>query len=173
MKARTLIGLAAVTALGSAATADITYSFDNTYMAFSFEQLDANPLEGVLEGINGNFVMEYGESYTYADDLTVLIASEDLSDIFIQIGGWSDVGAGYRYFWPEGASDAFGTVGGGSITTVPFDVTGYYLFVGHGYAGGVQGAWSGEIELLGSVVPAPGALAVLGFAGLAGRRRRA
>lgn len=173
MKAHTLIGLAAVTALGSAATADITYSFDNTYMAFSFEQLDANPLEGVFEGINGNFVMEYGENYTYADDLAVLIASEDLSEILVQVGGWSDVGAGYRYSWPEGASGAPGTAGGGSVETVPIDVTGYYLFVGHGYGGGVQGAWSGEIELLGSVVPAPGALAVLGFAGLAGRRRRA
>jgi MYXO-CTERM domain-containing protein len=35
------------------------------------------------------------------------------------------------------------------------------------------GSWSGTITLYGvDVVPAPGALALLGVAGLAGRRRR-
>jgi len=48
------------------------------------------------------------------------------------------------------------------------------VYLGNGYgAGGTSGTWTGTITLLGvNAVPAPGAMALLGLAGLAGRRRR-
>ena len=173
MKAHTLIGLAAVTALGSAATADFTYSFDVDASAFQFELQNEGPLEGFLESVGGNFFMVEGAGNTWADDLTVLIADESLTNIYVQIGGYSDIGAEYRYLWPQGASGLPFTQGGGYIEGINLDVTGYYVYIGNGYMGGGPAFWTGEIDLRGSVVPAPGALAVLGFAGLAGRRRRA
>jgi len=48
------------------------------------------------------------------------------------------------------------------------------VWIGNGYgAAGTSGTWTGTITLIGvNAVPAPGAIALLGLAGLAGRRRR-
>ncbi|MFM1805263.1 MAG: hypothetical protein RL136_2142, partial [Planctomycetota bacterium] len=46
------------------------------------------------------------------------------------------------------------------------------LVVANGWSTSPGGAWSGTITLYGVSVPAPGAIALLGLAGLAGRRRR-
>ena len=50
------------------------------------------------------------------------------------------------------------------------------VWIGNGYgATGTSGKWTGTVTLHGVnvvAVPAPGALALLGLAGLAGRRRR-
>ena len=49
------------------------------------------------------------------------------------------------------------------------------IWLGNGYgAAGTSGTWTGSITLVGvNAVPAPGALALLGVAGFAARRRRA
>jgi MYXO-CTERM domain-containing protein len=49
------------------------------------------------------------------------------------------------------------------------------IWIGNGYgAAGTSGTWTGTITLIGvTAVPAPGAFALLGLAGLTGRRRRA
>jgi hypothetical protein len=48
------------------------------------------------------------------------------------------------------------------------------IWLGNGYgAAGTSGTFTGTITLIGvNAVPAPGAIALLGLAGLAGRRRR-
>ena len=48
------------------------------------------------------------------------------------------------------------------------------VWIGNGYgAAGTSGTWTGSITLLGvTAVPAPGAIALVGLAGLVGRRRR-
>ena len=49
------------------------------------------------------------------------------------------------------------------------------MHLGNGYNNGGLGIWSGDILLTGinfTEVPAPGALALLGLAGIASRRRR-
>ena len=60
-------------------------------------------------------------------------------------------------------------------------MTGYYLYLGNGYAGGGPGVWTGSIDAIGSIdfqgstpaVPGPAALAgLVGIAGIARRRRR-
>jgi len=162
--------------LASSATAEIDLVFTNFIAAGSqFSQTDSNALSGSIDQADGLFVLNSGENFTWADDLTVIIASEDLSVLHMQIGGFSDYGATHRFSWPTGASGDPGTEAGGIIDIGGIDVTGYYMFLGNGYASGGDGDWTGSIELLGSVahVPAPGALALLGLAGLAGRRRRA
>jgi MYXO-CTERM domain-containing protein len=93
------------------------------------------------------------------------------------MGGFSNLSAGQRYFWPNGGSSAPGTTAIGSVSlTAPITMDGSDLIVwiGNGYgAAGTSGTWSGTITLHGvDAVPAPGAIALLGLAGLAGRRRR-
>ena len=178
MKAHTLIGMAVVAALGSAAVADVDLSFENFVAGGAqFALQDENPLVGNIDSFTGSFMLDLdGEGFTWADDLTVLIASIDLTEILVQMGGYSDFGASYKFNWTEGASGTAGTQAGGSIDTGVLggiNATGYYVWLGNGYGGGGDGTWTGNISINGTVVPAPGALALLGIAGLAGRRRRA
>ena len=176
-KAHTLLGVAAAATLASAAAADINLTFENFIASgaqFSLTSEDA--VAGELTSVFGAFTMNAdGENFTWCDDLCVLIANEDLSDLHVQIGGYSDFGATNRFTWAEGSSGDAGTNGGGTIDTGTINVDGYYVWIGNGYGGGGNGDWSGAIDLNGSIdyVPAPGALALLGLAGLAGRRRRA
>ncbi|MEI6879145.1 MAG: MYXO-CTERM sorting domain-containing protein, partial [Planctomycetota bacterium] len=48
------------------------------------------------------------------------------------------------------------------------------IWIGNGYSyAPTSGTWTGSITLLGvNAVPAPGAIALVGLAGLVGRRRR-
>ncbi len=182
MRAHYLVGMAATAAISSAAVAELTLDFENFIApgANYFPQNIANdqlvPLEGNITGFIGDFVLnEDGEGFTWADDLSVVVATADLSEILIQMGGYSDFGATYRFIWPDGASGDAGTEAGGAVSTGVLggiDVTGYYLWLGNGYASGGNGNWTGSITIEGTVTPAPGALALLGLAGLAGRRRR-
>ena len=178
MKAHTLFGAAAVATLASAAAAEITIEFENFIAAGANAfPTSENALTGEVTGAFGDFILNAdGENFTWADDLMVLIANEDFSDILVQMGGYSDFGAAYRGTWEFGASGDAGTAAGGTIDRgASVDVSGYTMYLGNGYAGGGNGDWSGLITVNGSVdyVPAPGALALLGIAGLAGRRRRA
>ena len=96
------------------------------------------------------------------------------------IGGFSNLGAAQRYTWANGGSSAPGTTVTGTVnltTALAFTnnaaVDGT-IWLGNGYgAAGTSGTWTGSITLIGvNAVPAPGAIALLGLAGLAGRRRR-
>lgn len=160
---------------GSAVYGDIDLIFgDIGYIGFEFGLVE-EAIEGSLTNAFGDFVLvEAGEDFTWADDLTVLIANEDLTDVLVQIGGFSDTGASIRYSWPTGAAGDAGTVGGGDVPIEPIDVSGYSLWIGNGYAQGGLGIWSGSIGLSGiTAVPLPGTLAVFGLAAPLVRRRRA
>ena len=100
------------------------------------------------------------------------VASTDFSVIDLQAGGYSDFGAANRYEYSGGAAGDAGTVVSETITIDPGLALSGNLFLGNGYAGGGNGVWTGTITLVGlDAVPAPGALALLGLAGM-GRRRR-
>jgi hypothetical protein len=171
------VASAAFTGLGagSAASADIDLVFEDLgYTGFEFGLVE-EAIEGSLTNAFGDFfLVEAGVDFTWADDLTVLIANDDLSDVLVQIGGFSDTGASVRYSWPTGAAGEAGTVGGGDVPIEPIDVSGYGLWIGNGYAQGGLGLWTGGIELSGiTAVPLPGTLAVFGLAAPLVRRRRA
>jgi len=179
MRSMLFCGVAAA-ALSSAACADVVLSFSNfSATGFQFSQFAAaGTLVGNLSGVSVNAALVASAAFTYADDLCVYVDVLPLSTLgMVQIGGFSSLGAQQRYFWPTGASDAIGTavVGTASFTTAcDMSTPNLAIWMGNGYgAAGTSGTWSGTVTLIGvTLVPAPGAIALLGLAGLIGRRRR-
>ncbi len=169
----------AAAALVSAASADVTYTFTNqAWTGFNFnEAYAAGSLTGTLTGASVNAVLNASTSYTYADDLCIYVAGSPLAlGGLLQCGGFSNLSATQRYSWANGASDAANTPVSGTVNfTTGIDMAAnptMSIWIGNGYgAAGTSGTWTGTITLIG-VVPAPGAIALLGLAGLTGRRRR-
>jgi len=191
MKATFIASGAAALCLASAASADITITLNNqSFAGFQFQQiLDYTQFEivGTLTGATINATLNSSVAYTYADDLTIYVdieplgaGSNNVGASRLQIGGFSNLGSPQRLSWPNGGSSAPGTVVSGTRNlTTALAFTGNKavdgaIWVGNGYgATGTSGNWSGTITLHGiNAVPAPGAVALLGLAGLAGRRRR-
>ena len=164
--------LVAAAAFSSAAFGDITLDFTE-FTASGAQYIDQGEVSGTLTAIIADFEMVApGENFTWANDLSVLVASTDFSVIDLQVGGFSDFGAANRYEYSGGGSGDAGTVVSETITIDPGLALSGNLFLGNGYAGGGNGVWTGTITLVGlDAVPAPGALALLGLAGM-GRRRR-
>jgi hypothetical protein len=193
MKATFIASGAAALGLASAASADITISLTNsTFAGFQFNTfLDYTQFNvvGTLTAASINVTLNSSVAYTYADDLCVYVdieplgaGSSNVGASRLQIGGFSNLGAPQRLTWPNGASSAPGTtsIGTRNLTTAltftgdkAVDGT---IWIGNGYgAAGTAGTWTGTVTLIGLDVvpiPAPGALALLGVAGLVGRRRR-
>jgi hypothetical protein len=174
------IAAAIAAGVSTTASADVTYTLTNqTFTGFNFSlAAAAGTLEGTLTGVSVDAVLLASTSYTYADDLCVYLDAGALSTGgALQVGGFSNLLAAQRYVWPNGASSAVGTTVSGNVNLVSaINLTGSDLnvWIGNGYgAAGTSGTWSGTITLYGvSVIPSPGAMALLGLAGLAGRRRR-
>jgi MYXO-CTERM domain-containing protein len=173
--------------IASAASADITVTLTNqTFAGFNFNQFvdyTTTNIVGTLTGASINVTLNASTNYTYADDLCVYVDVLPLSGGgLLQIGGFSNLSAAQRYFWPNGGSSAPGTTSVGTVNltsalafsgNAAVDGT---VWIGNGYgAAGTSGTWSGTVTLIGVdavPVPAPGAMALLGVAGLAARRRR-
>lgn len=173
--------------IASAASADITITLTNqTFAGFNFNQFvdyTTTNIVGTLTGASINVTLDASTSFTYADDLCVYVDVLPLSTGgLLQIGGYTNLSAAQRYSWPNGGSSAPGTTSVGSVTltsalafsgNAAVDGT---VWIGNGYgAAGTSGTWSGTVTLIGVdavPVPAPGAMALLGVAGLAARRRR-
>ena len=169
----------AVSALSAAASADVIVSFSDTFTGFQFSQIAApGALSGSLTGVSVSATLLASTAFTYADDLCVYVAGSPLATGgMLQCGGFSNLTAAQRYFWPNGGSSAPGTTSFGTVNfTTGIDMAAnptMSVWIGNGYgAAGTSGTWTGTITLHGVEVPAPGAIALLGLAGLAGRRRR-
>jgi len=175
----------AAMALAGAASADVTIDFvDATFAGFQFDQLfgaDAGEyLVGTLTGVSVNAVLTASTSFTYADDLCLYVDPLPLATGgLLQVGGFSNLNATERIFWANGASSAPGTTVIDTVTLgTPLVFTGSAsdaaVWLGNGYGGsGTSGTWTGSMTLIGvEAIPAPGAVALLGLAGLAGTRRR-
>jgi len=175
----------ATTALASAASADVTITFTNqTWTGFNFTQFfgeDAGEfLVGSLTGISVNATLVASTNFTYADDLCLYVDALPLSTGgLLQVGGFSNLQAQQRFFWANGGSDVPGTVVNDTVLltnalTFVGSVADPAVWLGNGYgAAGTSGTWTGSITLIGvEAVPAPGAMALLGLAGLCGTRRR-
>ena len=175
-----LVTGAAVAALTSAASADVVLNFTNfSATGFQFSQIVApGSLTGMLTGVSVNATLLSSSAFTYADDLCVYVDVLPLSTLcMVQVGGYSDLGALQRYSWPNGASDAVGTVVSGAAmftTAIDMSTPNIAIWLGNGYgAAGTAGSWTGSITLHGvEAVPGPGALALLMLAGFTARRRR-
>ena len=173
-------GLAA--AVAGTASADVTVTFTNqTWTGFNFTDLTAayGGFSGTLTGVSVNATLNASTNYTYADDLCVYVDVAPLSTGgLLQVGGFSNLNALQRVSWANGGSSAPGTtvIDSKSVNAISFSGTSAdaTIWLGNGYgASGTSGTWTGSITLIGvDVVPAPGAIALVGLAGLAGRRRR-
>ena len=182
MKTFIASGIAAAS-LVSFASADVTVTFTNqTWTGFNFTDLTAvyGGFSGTLTGVSVNATLNASTNYTYADDLCVYVDAAPLSTGgLLQVGGFSNLNAAQRVSWANGGSDAPGTtvIDAKSVNAIVFSgsATDPIIWLGNGYgASNTSGTWTGSITLVGvNAVPAPGALALLGVAGFAARRRRA
>jgi hypothetical protein len=173
-------GLAA--AVAGTASADVTVTFTNqTWTGFNFTDLSAayGGFSGTLTGVSVNATLNASANFTYADDLCVYVDVAPLSTGgLLQVGGYSNLSATQRLFWANGGASTPGTtvIDSKTVNAISFSGTGAdpIIWLGNGYgASGTSGTWTGSITLIGvNVVPAPGAIALVGLAGLAGRRRR-
>ena len=177
-----LASTVAAAALVSAASADVVVSFTNqTWTGFNFSDLTAafGGFSGTLTGVSVNATLNASVSFTYADDLCVYVDPAPLgTGGLLQVGGFSNLSATQRLSWANGGASAPGTTVIDSKSVNPIVFSGSaadpIIWLGNGYgAAGTSGTWTGSITLIGvNAVPAPGAIALLGLAGLAGRRRR-
>jgi MYXO-CTERM domain-containing protein len=177
-----LASTVAAAALVSAASADVVVSFANqSWTGFNFSDLTAayGGFTGTLTGVSVNATLTASTAFTYADDICVYVDPAPLgTGGLLQVGGFSNLSATQRLFWANGASSAPGTTVIDSKSVNPIVFSGSAadpkIWLGNGYgAAGTSGTWTGSITLIGvDAVPAPGAIALLGLAGLAGRRRR-
>ena len=182
MKTFIASGIAAAS-LVSFASADVTVTFTNqTWTGFNFTDLTAQygGFSGTLTGVSVNATLNASTNYTYADDLCVYVDPAPLSTGgLLQVGGYSNLNAAQRLSWANGGSSTPGTtvIDAKSVNAIVFSgsATDPIIWLGNGYgASGTSGTWTGSITLIGvNAVPAPGALALLGVAGFAARRRRA
>jgi MYXO-CTERM domain-containing protein len=136
---------------------------------------------GTLTALSINMTLNASAGFAYADDITIYVDPLPLSTGGrLQVGGFSNFQAAQRLSWLNGGSSAPGTTVTGTVnltTALSFigdETVDGVIWVGNGYAGaGSSGTWSGTITLIGiDEVPAPGAIALLGVAGLSARRRR-
>jgi MYXO-CTERM domain-containing protein len=178
---KTVFAIGALTAaVASAASADVTFTFTNqVWTGFNFtEAYAANSLTGTLTGASVNATLNASTNYTYADDLCIYVAGSPLAlGGMLQCGGFSNLNAAQRDSWANGGSDAPGTPVTGTVNfTTGINMAAnptMSIWIGNGYgAAGTSGTFTGSITLIGVSVPAPGAIALLGLAGLTGRRRR-
>ena len=173
-------GLAA--AVAGTASADVTVTFTNqTWTGFNFTDLSAayGGFTGTLTGVSVNATLNASTNFTYADDLCVYVDIAPLgTGGLLQVGGFTNLGASQRVSWANGGSSAPGTtvIDSKSVNPIVFggSAADAKIWLGNGYgAAGTSGTWTGSITLIGvNAVPAPGAIALVGLAGLAGRRRR-
>jgi hypothetical protein len=165
-------GLAAA-AITGVASADISVNFSTGPLgAGQGIVIDlGGPITGTLTSILAdiNFVNMFGDSSWAAD---MLVAISDGTSLF-SCGGYNLVyGGTYIGSWDSGSSSASGfysmnTNGGGAMNG------GGFVGIANGYSGSSGASYSGKITFKGvDLVPAPGALALLGIGGLVGSRRR-
>jgi hypothetical protein len=180
------LGLAIASTIATAASADVTISLvGRSFSGLSFiEALDyeaGQELVGVLTAASINVTLDASVAYTYADDLCLYVGSTEFTTGgLLQIGGYDNLGANERLGWPNGNWDAPGTTSIGTVTlleALQFNgnrLTDGTIWIGNGYGSDeASGTWTGTITLHGvDVIPAPGAIALLGLAGLVARRRR-
>lgn len=174
--------IAAVAGLAGSASADVTITLPvggATFTGFQFSEVfPPGTLSGTLTAVAIDVTLTDSVAFTYADDLTIYLDEVPLSaGGLLQVGGFSNLSAAERQFWPNGASDVIGTTSIGSVTlTTPIDMgtTTASVFIGNGYGDpGASGTWTGTLTLIGvDIVPAPATASLLGLGGLVALRRR-
>ncbi|MDA0802986.1 MAG: hypothetical protein O2819_04425 [Planctomycetota bacterium] len=159
-------------AIAGASVADVTVNYD-TGMVYGGDgvSFDLSGYTGTMTGMTvvANFY-NAASSSSWASDMLVAVSNGTSG---VSAGGYN-MGFGFTDLGGFSWSYEFGSYS--SYKSASFDMTGNSgsLYVVNGWTGTTNfAAWSGSVTLHGlTAVPAPGALALLGLAGLVGRRRR-
>jgi formylglycine-generating enzyme required for sulfatase activity len=148
----------AAAALVSAAAADVTYTLTNeTFTGWDVNgAYAAGSLTGILTGASINVTLNASKS-TFADDLCIYVAPAPFGTfVQLQCGGFSNLGAAARYYWPNGASGSPGTTSIGTVNfTTGIDMTAnpsQAIWIGtlyNQYNVYSSGTWTGTITLIG------------------------
>ncbi len=165
-------------AVAAVASADTTVSLGNNSLVGGA----SNTYTFSLDGSMSDFVLDFdyvdGNSASWASDMIIQII--DPNGVNRYWGGTTVVPAGSTFvnFWSfDGSgSTASGHYNDPSNTGATLSGTGTWTFrIWNGWASATNpcGYDNVVLQLKGSIVPAPGAVALLGLAGLVGRRRRA
>ncbi|TVQ34336.1 MAG: choice-of-anchor D domain-containing protein [Wenzhouxiangella sp.] len=119
----------------------------------SFELIDG-PLSGELSFVIADFVLNSASGQTFANDLTLLIAStptpdlQNGDDVLVQLGGSLTQLAPIVAGWGTGNSGAPGTVVQSALqANEPIVLDEVYLLLGNNWIEG-SGEWSGVIEII-------------------------
>jgi hypothetical protein len=167
--ALTAAGVASA-AVVATTSADVTISFDTGNITGLQCITPASGLTGTLTGMSiaVNFYASASSS-VWASDLLVAV-SDGTGLAGMEWGGFNATFGftdGGSFSW----SPAYGNYSA-SFTNAAMAINGGVLSICNGWSTSPGGSWSGTVTLTGLNVPAPGALAVLGLAGLSRRRRR-
>ena len=168
-------GLAPLSLCGMAvANVDLDFELLNSNGTDSISYV-LNVDGGALDSIDFAIDFTNNGDFTWAGD--VLFGFTDPNGNSIEFGGF-DVSFGYTVagdFPVDWDADVSGTYGY-SADLAAFGLSGggdWIIEIANGYENSVDTSWSGVLGLNGLAVPTPGVLALMGIAGLAGRRRRA
>ena len=174
---KTLLALGSAAALAAAANADVKFTIDDMIVSgFQGNEIETSLLSGTLTGISFSYDYDGSQSSSsWASD--ALFSWGNNVQGYSSIGGYNGtIGTwlgNWSYFGPGSAPN--GTYGE-AISVPALVLNNETLFLGmfNAYSGSGPVAYSNiSITLIGvNKVPAPGALALLGAAGLAGSRRR-
>ncbi|MBL9141706.1 MAG: hypothetical protein JNK53_07550 [Phycisphaerae bacterium] len=170
----TAAGLAAAAICG-AASADISIQFNSGALGAGgvFGPIAVGSVSGTLTSFLADitFTNLFGDS-SWASDM--LVAFSDGTNA-ASAGGFNlNFGVTTLGGWNSGASSASGNYSmmAANGTSVAMNGLGN-LYIANGYSASSGASYSGKITLKGlNYVPAPGAIALLGLAGLRSRRRR-
>jgi MYXO-CTERM domain-containing protein len=167
-------------ACASAAAGDVVVTFTalsaNGFQFYSIAQV--GQLTGTLTTVGVNAVLDASTNGTTADDLCLYLTPTNTLALNgrLQVGGFTNLNAQDRYFWANGGSSTPGTplVDTIDVSALNINAANFRFWLGNGFGvTGANGVWTGTLTLFGvEAVPGPGALALLGLAGLAARRRR-
>ncbi len=172
---RVLLAASVAAAVASAASADVTFALTH-FHACGLELKEftqPGDISGIITGVTVNVWMEHATAYTYADDLSIYLDTGDLSHGGqLAIGGMNTMQAVDFYRWPVENRQPLRDIT--FATPLSLGSAPMKLWIGNGFGTqATSGIWNGTITFHGaSGIPAPGSLALLGLAGIVGRRRR-
>ena len=143
-----------VVAASGRSAAGFSIEFEDFEAEAGSYEVVAGPLSGELTSFIADFVLESASVGTFANDLTLLIATTptpDLNggeDVLIQIGGTGAPLAPVFAGWGSGDSSEPGTVVQSTLqAAAPFPLDDVYVLLGNGWVQGI-GVWSGSIDIV-------------------------
>ena len=173
MKKRFMLSAAGLSAAAIAgfASADIDVSVSDAYLlGGEFAAVDLGAVSGSLTGISYTYswANTAGDS-SWSSDMLMAVS---VSGTIVSAGGYNMSFGGTSWGSISGSYNTGTFSGYASGSAVAMSGNGYFVWMnGWASSGGTTSSISATLHGL-NAVPAPGALALLGLAGVAGTRRR-